>query len=295
MSGFFIPREELLKKAQPEYNELNDITAATVYAVPDASVAAMIPPPLQLTVPHLLIIYVSRINEPTLAAPYMEGGIGALTTFTDAAGAVHTGLYYFNLQLMGAGAQNAAFFGREEAGLPKKFADYIGLRRVQNDVYFHIERGGVRLLDAHLRIGTYNDPTFSNDLENIDPLRGKLQNDAVLTHRYQTDGENGLHDMNLYYYNSPTFFCAYESAFANVRLASSAADPWGDIKIKKVLGGSYARNNNFIVDVTKIHAYPNADAPGILQYLYPGRFDPMPGRKSAVTPFDCREDMTWTK
>ena len=279
-----------MKKTQPEYSELNDITAATVYAVPDASVAAMIPPPLKLAEPRLLVIYVSRISEPTLAAPYMEGGIGALTTLTDAAGVVHTGLYYFNLQLMGAGAQNATFMGREEAGLPKKFADYIGLHRIRDEVYFHIERGGVRLLDAQLHIGSYNNPVFSNGLENLDPQHGQLQNDAVLTHRYQTDGKDGLHNMNVYYYNSPTFYCAYEPAFAGVRLASSAADPWGDIKIKEVLGGSYARNNNFIVDVTKIHAYPNIEAPGIMQYLYPGRFDPMPGRKSAATPFDCRRD-----
>jgi len=279
MSSFVISTEELMKKASPEYNEMNDITAATIYAVPAPSIKALIPPPLELAEPALLTIYVSNINKPTFTAPYIEGGIAVSTKFTDSAGTVHNGLYYFSLQLCGAGAQNATFMGREEAGLPKKFANTIGLKRVRDDVFFHVERNGVKLLDARLKIGSYNDLAFSNGLENLNSAKGMLKQDGVLTHRYNMSNENGLHNMSLYYYNSSTFYNRYEPAYAKIKLQSSKYDPWGEIKIVKVLGGSWARNNNIVVDVTKIHSYPDAEAMNIMQYLYTGRFDPLVGRR----------------
>ena len=279
MSSFVIPIDELKKKSDPMYSEMNDISAATIYAIADPSIKALIPPPLELADPALLIIYVSNIKKPTFTEPYMEGGIGVLTTLTDNAGVTHTGLYYFNLQLWGAGAQNATFMGREEAGLPKKFANSISLKRVYDNVFFHVERNGVVLLDAQMKIGRYNDPGYTNGLEGLDPQKGLLQQGAVLTHRYNTDDTNGLHNMNIFYYNSPTFYYHYELAYAKVKLQSSAYDPWGEIKIAKILGGSWARNNNVVVDVTKIYAYPDAEAMNVMQYLYTGRFDPLVGRR----------------
>jgi len=279
MSSFVIPIDELKKKADPEYSEMNDISAATIYAIADPSIKALIPPPLELADPALLIIYVSNINKPTFTQPYMEGGIGVLTTLTDNFGITHTGLYYFNLQLCGVGSQNATFMGREEAGLPKKFAHSIGLKRVYDKVFFYVERNGVRLLDAQLKIGRYNDPNFSNGLENLDPQKGLMQEGAVLTHRYNIDNANGLHNMQIFYYNSPTFYYHYEPAHANVKLQSSTCDPWGEIKIAKILGGSWARNDNSVVDVTNIYSYPNAEAWNVMQYLYTGRFDPLVGRR----------------
>jgi len=271
--------DELMKKSNPEYSEMNDISAATIYAIADPSIKALIPPPLELANPALLTIYVSNINKPTFTAPYMEGGIGALTNLKDNNGVTHTGLYYFSLQLYGRGSQNATFMGREEAGLPKKFASSINLKRIHNKVFFHVERNGVRLLDAQLNISSYNDPGFSNGLESANLAKGITQEGGVLTHRYSTDDVNGLHNMQIFYYNSPTFYFHYEPAYAQIRLRSSIYDPWGEIKIAKVLGGSWARNNNFVVDVRKIYSYPDIEAMNVMRYLYTGRFDPLIGRR----------------
>ena len=271
MSSFVVPIDELRKKGDPDYSQMNDISAANIYAIADPSIKALIPPPLTLADPALLIIYVSNIKKPAFSEAYVEGGIGVMTKLTDSTGTTHTGIYYFNLQLCGKGAQNATFMGREEAGLPKKFASSISLKRVHDKVFFHIHRSGVRLLDAVLKIGCYNDPGFSNGLEGLDPIKGQLTKDAVLTHRYNV--ENGLHNMRVFYYNSPTFYFHYEPAYAKVKLQSSTYDPWGEIKIAKILGGSWSRNNNFVVDVTEIYSYPDAEALNVMQYLYTGRFD----------------------
>ena len=279
MSSFVVSIDDLKKKEDPKYSEMNEITAATIYAIADPSIKALIPPPLELADPALLTIYVSSINKPTFAEPYMEGGIGVLTKLTDSVGITHTGLYYFNLQLCGSGSQNAAFMGREEAGLPKKFANSIRLRRICDKIFFHVERNGVRLLDAQLKIGHYNDPSFTNGLEHLDPTKGLLQQGGVLTHRYNTNDTNGLHNMQIFYYNSPTFYYHYEPAYAKVKLESSDYDPWGEIKITKILGGSWARNDNFVIDVTKIYSYPDTEAWNVMQYLYAGRFDPLVGRR----------------
>jgi len=279
MRSFVVPIEELKKKTDPMYSEMNDISAATVYAIADPSIKALIPPPLELADPALLTIYVSDISNPTFAAPYMEGGIGVLTKLTDNTGVTHTGLYYFSLQLCGLGSQNATFMGREEAGLPKKFANTIALKRTHDKISFYVERNGVRLLNAELKTGHYNDPGFINGLENLDLRKGLLQEGAVLTHRYNNDDTKGLHNMQIFYYNSPTFYYHYEPAYAKVKLQSSEYDPWGEIKIAKILGGSWAKNNNSVVDVTKIYSYPDTEAWNVMQYLYTGRFDPLVGRR----------------
>jgi len=279
MPSFITPLEELKKKTDPTYSEMNDISAATVYAIADLSIKNLIPPPLELADPPLLVMYASNINKPAFAESYVEGGIGVLTKLTGNTGQTHTGLYYFSLQLCGKGAQNATFMGREEAGLPKKFASSIVLRCVRDKIFFYIERGGVRLLDAKLTKGTYNDPAFSNGLENLDPAKGQLQQDAVLTHRYNIDSTNGLHNMRVFYYDSPTFYYHYEPAYAEVMLRSSKCDPWGEIKIAKILGGSWARNDNTVASVNEIYSYPDAEAWNVMQYLYTGRFDPLVGRR----------------
>jgi len=288
MSSFVISADELKKKTNPMYSEMNDVTAANIYAIADPSIKELIPPPLKLANPALLIIYVSNIKEPTFAEPYMEGGIGVLTTLQDGSGKIHTGVYYFSLQLCGTGAQNAIFLGREDAGLPKKLACLIYLKRSCDNVCFHIERKGVRLLDAEINIGEYNDPTFSNDgLENLNTKKGMLVDGAVLTHRYSTDFANGFSNMRIYNYNSPNFYCQYEPAYAKVKLQSSKYDPWGEIKIAKVLGGAWARNNNFVIDVTPIYSCSDSEAFNAMRYLYTGRFDPLVGRRTDRTPFDC--------
>ena len=292
MSSFIISADELKKKTDPKYSEMNDITAATIYAIADPSIKKLIPPPLKLADPALLIMYVSNINSPTFAESYLEGGIGVLTTLKDKACNTHTGIYYFNLQLYGPGAQNAASMGREDAGLPKKFADSISIRRDRDNVFFHVERKGVNLLEAKLKIGNYNDPSYSNNgLENLDPKKGKLLNDPVLTHRYSTAFAKGFHNMQIYYYDSQTFYCQYEPAYATVKLRSSESDPWGEIKIAKILGGSLARSNNFVVDVKSIHSYTNHEAQNAMRHLYTGRFDPLIGRREGRTPFDCPREV----
>ncbi|MCL2396595.1 MAG: acetoacetate decarboxylase family protein [Defluviitaleaceae bacterium] len=279
MSSFVVSLDELKKKTNPEYSEMNDISAATIYAIADPSVKALIPPPLELADPPLLIIYVSNINKPTFTAPYIEGGIGVLANLVDSSGVTHTGLYYFNLQLHGWGAQNATFMGREESGLPKKIADSISLKRRYDKVFFHVERNGIRLLDAVLKIGRYNDPDFANGLESLDPRKGLRQEGGVLTHRYNTDDVKGLHNMRISYYDSPTFYHQYEPAYAWAKLQSSQYDPWGEIKIAKILGGSWAKNDNSVAGVTNIYTYPDAEAWDIMRYLYTGRFDPLIGRR----------------
>jgi len=285
MSSFFSSIDVVNKRLDPAYNEMNDITAINVYAIADQSIKALIPPPLQLADPALLIIYVSNINQPTFAKPYMEGGIGVMTTFTDNAGATTSGLYYFSLQLVGPGAENAIFIGRESWGFPKKIAHSISLTREGDTACFHVERNGVKLLDGKLEIGSYNDPAVSSGLENLDTSKGLMQEGGVLTHRYIDDSFNGVRNMGIYYYDSPTFYYHYEPAFAAVKLQSTEYDPWGEIKIAKVLGGSWSKNDNFAVGCRKIYAYLDAEAPSIMQYLFAGRFDPLVGKRTDFTSF----------
>jgi len=277
-NSFFMSTEDIKRTLDRDIAVMNDITGAMIYALADPSIQAFLPPPLKLAKTPMFIMYVSNIGAPLFAEPYREAGIGVMTALTDARGREHDGLYYFSLLLNGKGAQNAAFTGREQNGLPKKFADSIVLQRSRRQANFYVERKGVRLMEAQMELGRYNDPAFSNGLENLDPYQGIEEEAAVFTHRYKTADGRGFFDMEVDLYDSKTLYFQYEPAYAKVILRSSENDPWGEIKIAKVLGAAWYRSNNWVEGVSKVYSYPDSEALQIMRYLYAGRFDVLPDR-----------------
>ena len=273
INSFFLPAEDIERTLDTDIAAMNNITGAMIYALADPSIQALLPPPLKLAETPMLIMYASSIGAPLFAEPYREAGIGVMTALTGAQGKGHEGLYYFSLLLSGEGAQNATFFGREQSGLPKKIADSIVLQRNRKQAGFYVERNGIRLMEAQMELGYYNDPDFSNGLENLD--QGIEEEAAVFTHRYKM-AEGRYIDMGVNLYDSKTLFYQYEPACARVLLRSSENDPWGEIKIARVLGGSWYKNNNWVEGVTEIYSYPDSEVLQIMRYLYAGRFDVFP-------------------
>jgi len=276
MTSFRLPLSEVEKSYSAEHAVMNDIDCAMVYAVADPSVQELLPPPLKLADPPLIMIYVSDIKQPLFGEPYRECGIGATVTLADGAREPRPGVYYFGLLLAGSGAQNATFKGREESGLPKKFADNIVLRRNGDNVEFWAERHGVRLVAAHLKIGEYNFPSAKIGLENLDPATGKDHEGTVFNHRYRVNSGSGYSDLEILAYGSKTHYRRFEPAFAEVELESSPYDPWGEIKLAGIIGGAWFQDDNWVTGVSPVYKYPPTEVENAMCYLLAGRSDPYP-------------------
>lgn len=237
-------------------------------AEPNAAARAL-PPPLELIDPLAPVYYgyIVNIREPTFAPWYMEGGVGLMARYGET-----TGLYFLGLQLSGPGALMGAFTGRESSGLPKKLCERIVVERQGDWGHCFIERGGVRLVDVTLRMGRYNDPTFRTEQEGATPDRPITTGGGCLLHKYKI-GVDDFTDMTLFQYDSPSKFYSWEPAEAQVTLASSMNDPWGEVPLTKVLGAGWMVSDNWVEGLYPLYEYPQDQAKRAMQNLFAGRYD----------------------
>lgn len=237
-------------------------------AEPNAAARAL-PPPLELVDPLAPVYYgyIVNIREPTFAPWYMEGGVGLMARYGET-----TGLYFLGLQLSGPGALMGAFTGRESSGLPKKLCERIVVERQGDWGHCFIERGGVRLVDVTLRMGRYNDPTFRTEQEGATPDKPITTGGGCLLHKYKI-GVDDFTDMTLFQYDSPSKFYSWEPAEAQVTLASSMNDPWGEVPLTKVLGAGWMVSDNWVEGLYPLYEYPQDQAKRAMQNLFAGRYD----------------------
>ena len=270
MSGsYFVPAEKLA--GYMDSLEMNSQEGIYLYGLADPSIKNFLPPPLVLPDPDhpLFYLYIVNIREPSFSPWYMEGGIGVIAQYGNT-----SGMYFFNVMLSGPGALMGMFVGRETSGLPKKICDRIVVERSIDSGHCFIERNGVRLVDVELEFGQYNIPEYHLDQENAQNLpEGFLTGGGCLLHRYTLDKGLGAKDMDLIFYDSPTRYRSWEPATAQLKLASSADDPYGEMPILAVLGAAWAKCDNWIEGTTALYSYPQEEADVAMQYLFSGRYD----------------------
>ena len=249
---------------------MNNQYGIQFFAIAEPEKAARaLPPPLELINPEAPVYYgyIVNIREPTFAPWYMEGGVGLMARYGET-----TGLYFLGLQLSGPGALMGAFSGREGSGLPKKLCERIVVEREGNWGHCMIQRKGVPLVDVTLRIGRYNDSSFSSEQEGCTRKNPITTEGGCLLHKYQI-GSDGFQNMNILFYDSPTTFYSWEPAEAEVTLRSSKDDAWGEVPITKVLGAGWMVSDNFVRGQHGLYQYPADETMRTMQYLFSGRYD----------------------
>lgn len=249
---------------------MNNQYGIQFFAIADPQAAARaLPPPLELVDPEAPVMYgyIVNIREPTFAPWYMEGGIGFMVRYGET-----IGIHFLGLQLSGPGALMGAFSGREGSGLPKKLCERILVEREGDWGHCLIQRKGVPLVEVTLKIGHYNDPDFSVVQEGASPDKPVVTEGGCLL--YKSDMEaRGFTNMRLMHYDSPTRFYSWEPAEAEVSLASSTDDPWGEIPLIKVLGAGWMVSDNFVRGLSPLLDLSDEEAEQSMSYLFAGRFD----------------------
>lgn len=242
------------------------------FEVDSEKAQALLPPPLKVVPESVGYVYIVNIREPSFGPWYMEGGVGIMA---EAFGV--RGLHFFGLQLSGPGALMGMCSGREGSGLPKKLADRIHVERLGDTGHCFIERDGVRLVDVELKMGQYNDPTamaqFTAAQEGCTREKPLVSDGSCLLFRYALDNSIGFKDMRMTYYDSPTRFYQWDPATVKMTLASGPNDAWGEIPMKRVLGGGWMVSDNWVRSQRVVHEYTDEQAGGLMLYLFDGRYD----------------------
>lgn len=267
MNGnFFVPSEKL--KNYMKNGTMNSQEGVQIIGATTASAAKLLPPPLTLEDPGnpMFYAYAEIIREPTFCPWYMEGGLGIMARFGE-----YTGIYFLTIMLSGPGAYAGMWSGREISGLPKKVCERISVSRTDDAAHCFIERGGVRLLDAELKMGVYNDPSYKLEQEKASRENPITTGGGCILHKYTMDG-TAFANMEMLYYASKTRYYSWEPCAADIKIKSSADDPWGALEIKRVLAAGWMVSDNWASN-SKIHSYTDEGAEIAMQYLYYGRYD----------------------
>lgn len=268
MSSFLIDPSEMKQfLVRPRLDDQEGIMFA--YAAPAEVLAKLLPPPLKLVAP-MVCGYVVQMGKPSFGGPYLESVLYVLANYRDKV----VGAYPFNLMLHGPGAETGIISGREGAGIPKKMADHMEIRRNDQQATAIVERHGVRLLEVTWTAGTPNDPQTAQQIFSQLKLNSQVEQ-ASLFYKYQmdqaADGTNVFHDAALVSTQQSVITDRLEPGNLRIKVASSEDDPYGELKVIKPLGAAWYHVASSVMHNTiKLE---DADAGKIMPYLVSGRYD----------------------
>lgn len=164
------------------------------------------------------------------------------------------------------------FGGREIAGIPKKVADQIYIKRTGDYVRAYIERKGVRFIDCEVNNGKYNNAAAASVFGDVEAglevlLRGFFYKYDV---NKNEEGKVEFSDGRLNQLVFDTTYDHWEKGTTTIKLENSIEDPWAELEVIEVLGAGYCKNN---IDLAKGSTLAEVDINEVLPYLMAGRFD----------------------
>ncbi|MCG0731483.1 putative acetoacetate decarboxylase (putative) [Lactiplantibacillus plantarum] len=251
----------------PSMNDQEGIGFA--YATDEAVLKALIPAPLKLMAP-VVCGYVVHMGKPTFSAPYLEESLFALVSYKDKM----MGAYPINLLLHGPGAESGVIAGREGAGIPKKLADAIELRRNGNSATATVERHGKTLLNVSWTAGELNDPSIMKQFAGQLALGKKAEMNSFF-YKYDIDqhedGTNHFSNVQLVATQLRSLADQVEPGNLSIQLESTDDDPFGELKVLKPLGAAWFHfDTSVMFNTLKLD---EVDAATTMPKLLTGRYD----------------------
>jgi len=267
--GYKIPEEELGNFMKG--GAMNDQYGIQLFFNTDPkSAKELLPPPLVPADPvnPMGFAYVVNIRQPTFSPWYMEGGLGIMARLGD-----YEGVYFLGLMLSGPGALMGVFSGRETSGLAKKLCERILVERTGDVGRCLIRRDGVDLLDVKLKMGSYNLKSHRMEQEGCSREKPATTGGGCLNHVYNVE-QGAFTNLRVNFYNSPTRYYSWDPAEAEVSLASSINDRWGELPVTNVIGAGWMVSDNWVISQEKIYEYTDEkELNQAMSLLLPGRYD----------------------
>ena len=269
-SSFVVSKEDVANFIKvPRVDDQEGIGYA--YEMDEETVRKILPPPLEYA-GNVVAGYITMIKSPSFGSPYMETCNWVPATYGDT-----LGYYNISLMLYGPGAQAGMIVGDQAAGIPKKFADNIEVVRTGKNARATIVRHGETIFDLEVLIdGEYNDPETGVAWKGDGTGLGEPSSSWSWYHRYdmlqQEDGTTTFSNVRLLGEWYTRVRTQYEMGkIVNLKVVSTADDPYGELAMVKPIGASWYRDSEGIMEYTKVFA--ELDAEETMPYLLANRFD----------------------
>lgn len=251
----------------PSMNDQEGIGFA--YATDEATLASLIPAPLKLMAP-VVCGYVVHMGKPTFGGPYLEQSLFALVSYKDKM----MGAYPLTLLLHGPGAESGVIAGREGTGIPKKLADSIDLRRMDNHATASVARHGQTLMNVSWDAGELNDPSIMQQFAGTLAL-GKEAEMNSFFYRYDInqhdDGTNHFSNVQLVATQLRSLADQVEPGSLSIEMNSTPDDPFGELKVLKPLGAAWFHFDTSVMFNTL--TLDTVDTDATMPKLLTGRYD----------------------
>lgn len=267
MSSFVVTKEEVKNFVNaPCVSDQEGIMFA--YAAPEEVLKSILPPHLELVAP-VICGYVVQIKSPNFGAPYMESVIYTVAQHKDIVGG-----YSLNLMLHGPGAEQGVIVGRDCCGIPKKYADFMELRRMGEQCSAKIIRHGVTLLEIDLDLtGDYNAPVAGAMIG--DPAPGDVGETCSFFHKYNltqtAEGNCVFSDVKLVTLDMANTTQMWEKGSLAIKMTSSPDDPYGELEVVQPLGAAWFKSSDCLM--LRTNEITDLDAEATMPYLMTGRYD----------------------
>ncbi|BAN73672.1 MULTISPECIES: acetoacetate decarboxylase family protein [Lacticaseibacillus] len=251
----------------PSMNDQEGISFA--YATDEKVLAKLIPKPLKLVAP-IVCGYVVQRGKPSFGGPYLEQTLFALVSYQDKM----VGSYPLTLLLHGPGAESGLVAGREGAGIPKKLADRIELRRNDNQATASVDRHGKTLLTVDWEAGDVNDPSILKTFGSQFALNKPSEmNSFFFTYDLNQDdhGANHFTNVELVATQMQSLADRVEPGKLKIKVDSTEDDPFGELPVLKPLGAMWYHFATSTM-VKTLHL-EKVDAEKTAPYLITGRYD----------------------
>lgn len=251
----------------PSMNDQEGIGFA--YATDEAVLAKLIPAPLKLMAP-VVCGYVVHMGKPSFGGPYLEQSLFALVSYKDKM----MGAYPLSLLLHGPGAESGVIAGREGAGIPKKLADAIELRRNDNSATATVARHGKTLLNVQWDAGELNDPSIMKQFAGQLALNKEAEMNSFFF-KYDIDqhedGTNHFSNVELVATQLRSLADQVEPGKLSIELQSTDDDPFGELKVLKPLGAAWFHfDTSVMYNTLKLE---QVDATTTMPKLLTGHYD----------------------
>jgi len=223
-------------------------------------------PPIFGYVAPIVMCYVMKCGT-TFTAAYDEACTIVLASYKGEPAALQT-----SMLLCGDGAPQAAFLGREMAGMPKKICDDISVTRDGDSAHATIVKDGVTILSCALELGAYN--TLGGDQVFTDWADGAVIPSATWLPKFNLeqyeDGHMGFENGRLLKTVAQSFYETWIPATAEITLQSCENAPWGCLPVRTVIAGGYAK---YAMRGFRTFKIDDVDAQKLAPYMLRPRYD----------------------
>ena len=210
------------------------------YMSDPAAIRRILPPWLTPFKLPVVTVSVCHVNDPSFADDYYETILGIYCTYGE-----KLGMYAVSMLLGGPGSEMAMHAGRDNGSMPKKNGAEFMMRKDGDEVTVKVSRRGYDIVDAKLKLGSYNAPMCDMIFQAPRPGKQTFGGGFYFHYDRLTDKEgkarfiSGALVSNYIEYN----YKDWQPAFTELKLSSSPDDPWGELPINTMIGGAYSKND----------------------------------------------------